>query len=238
MCQRATMVPPVGAVTGVVTTPAVNVNPLAIPTVAGARINSLTHNFDHLVGRLQHSGLIDMASPVDPTPLPSCIRKALSRPDVTLIVTPAVISDHDAEEDSAILNRLNWLQSPMNLDQVIINEDVERFIQKRFCAADMTILNLEKKGSRQRRKDIVAQKQAIYQDVRRVLEIRQQRYKLQKFKLGDAFAVTEIEDLKSREFRVAAGAQPAEPPPCRKGFVVVGVVCIGVVVGVAVGFFC
>ena len=36
----------------------------------------------------------------------------------------------------------------------------------------------------------------------------------------------------------AAGAQPAEPPPCRKGFVVVGVVCVGVVVGVAVDFFC
>ena len=30
-----------------------------------------------------------------------------------------------------------------------------------------------------------------------------------------------------------AGAQPAEPLPYRKRFVVVGVVCVGVVVGVA-----
>jgi hypothetical protein len=175
---------------------------------ATASINTLAHNFSSLIGQLQQSGVtnISMTSPTPP-PLPNYISNALDQPDSTLAVVPSRISDVDAQQDASILKRLKFLHSPLNIDQRIIHDDVERFIQDRFCAADMDILRLENSGGRYRRQDIIQQKSLVYQDVRRILEVRQQRYLLQKRKIGNALAKTEVEELKTREFSLFANVR-------------------------------
>ena len=172
---------------------------------AESTLNRLAHNFDSLVDHLQLSGVADisMTSAVPP-PLPAYIQRAIARPDSTTHVVQDTITDLDAREDGEILKRLQFIQSPLNIEQRIVHEDIERFIQKRFCSADMDILRLENKGRASVRNDIIRQKSLIYQDVRRVLEIRQQRHFLQKRRLGDVIAKAEIEDLKTREFRTFA----------------------------------
>ena len=163
-----------------------------------ARINSLAHNFSSLVDHLHHAGVGGLTSMTSPQQqLPSYIAKTLHRPNSALNVVPDHIPDYEAQEDLTAMKRLQWLHSPLNITQNLIHEDIERFIQNRFCAQDMTTLNLERKVSARRRYDILRQKRAISQDVRRYLEIRQQRYMLQKRKLGDALAKAEVEDLKS-----------------------------------------
>ena len=57
----ATRVPPIPAVTST----------RAPATLATTRINSLAHNFDHLLGHLQHSGLVDLAVPPAQSALPA-----------------------------------------------------------------------------------------------------------------------------------------------------------------------
>ena len=171
-------------------------------TATSPALSKLHRSFNSLLDHLQQAGVNvgDTDSLGTDESLPAYMKKSMVSQDTATSQVPDTISDAMAAADKKFLDKLNFIYSERNLSGTTIFEDVEREMQDRFAADDMQILNAEKRGTNKQRARVRRIKTQAHHDFRRLLEVRQQRYKLQRFAQGNALMKAEIEELKSSEF--------------------------------------
>lgn len=199
-CTRQIMVDKAAA-TAAAAAAAVTPPPAPVPAVS--HMATLQRNFTALVDHINHAGgaPTDLSlSPADA--LPSYVSRTFERSNPALLVVPDVVSEALHARDKAMAGRLEFLHSLANVDGKCLHPDIDLYFQKYYCAADMNIVGLETTVPASQRAAVCKDKIKAQDDLRRLLDIRMQRFRLQKRKLGDAISKAEIEDLKSREFRV------------------------------------
>ena len=165
-------------------------------------VSRLNQQFNNLIDHLQQSGVhIGDADALGKQPeLPEYMTNAMRREDAAIGIVPDTITEAMSAADKRFLARLNFIYSERNISGKRFHDDVEREMQARFAADDMSIVNAEKVGGLRKRQRTREIKSQAHQDFRRLLEIRQQRYQLQRFADGNALMKREIDELKSREF--------------------------------------
>ena len=159
-----------------------------------------------MVDHLQQSG-VDIGlgdTSANDDSLPSFMQSNMVSADAARTSVPPIITEQMADTDKTFLERVNWIHSDLNLSGKLFHEDVERHMQKRFGAHDMDILNAESTGPRHKRARARRIKISNHRDFQRLLEVRQQRYQLQKMGISNDVMRRHIDDLKSREFLLFA----------------------------------
>ena len=189
-----------GATAGMATRPPSTLSTGATDT--SPAVSRLNRSFNNLIDHLQQSGVHvgDADQLGKDNSLPAYMTNVMRRDDNAMGKIPDTITDAMAAADKKFLDRLNFIYSERNFSGIRIHEDVEREMQERFAADDMTLLGAEKRGSVRKRARVKAIKIQAHQDFRRMLEVRQQRYKLQRFAEGNVLMKQQVEELKSSEF--------------------------------------